>query len=183
MTKSKTLKITQTRSQSGQSERHRGTLRALGLGALAALAFASIGFIVSATVTTSERITEFAILRALGLSARELSAWVSLENAFLPVFGLVNFEDRAKVGMVQFGGGLGLANKARTRLGLLRQLRGEEFESYGSLKLQVLRFVNNSHPAPGYLPENPVLGAQDGPRRQLASGSLKRRVKRSRGFI
>ena len=31
---------------------------------------------------------EFAILRALGLSARELSAWVSLENAFLLVFGL-----------------------------------------------------------------------------------------------
>jgi large subunit ribosomal protein L30 len=29
---SKNLKITQTRSQIGQSERHRGTLRALGLG-------------------------------------------------------------------------------------------------------------------------------------------------------
>jgi len=28
----KTLKITQTRSQIGQSDRHRGTLRALGLG-------------------------------------------------------------------------------------------------------------------------------------------------------
>jgi large subunit ribosomal protein L30 len=27
-----TLKITQTRSQIGQSEKHRGTLRALGLG-------------------------------------------------------------------------------------------------------------------------------------------------------
>jgi hypothetical protein len=66
-----------------------GIIGALGLGALAALAFASIGFIVSATVTTSERITEFAILRALGLSARELSAWISLENAFLLVFGLV----------------------------------------------------------------------------------------------
>jgi len=66
-----------------------GIIGALGLGALAALAFASIGFIVSATVTTSERITEFAILRALGLSARELSAWISLENAFLLIFGLV----------------------------------------------------------------------------------------------
>ncbi len=66
-----------------------GIIGALGLGALAALAFASIGFIVSATVTTSERITEFAILRALGLSVRELSAWVSLEHAFLLVFGMV----------------------------------------------------------------------------------------------
>ncbi len=66
-----------------------GIIGALGLGALAALAFASIGFIVSATVSTSERITEFAILRALGLSVRELSAWVSLEHAFLLLFGMV----------------------------------------------------------------------------------------------
>ena len=66
-----------------------GIIGALALGALAALVFASIGFIVSATVTSSERVTEFAILRALGLSARELSAWVSLENAFLLVFGVV----------------------------------------------------------------------------------------------
>jgi hypothetical protein len=66
-----------------------GIIGALGLGALAALAFASIGFIVSATVSTSERITEFAILRALGLSVRELSAWVSLEHAFLLLFGMI----------------------------------------------------------------------------------------------
>lgn len=66
-----------------------GIIGALGLGALAALVFAAIGFVVSATVATSERVTEFAILRALGLSVRELSAWVSLENAFLLVFGLV----------------------------------------------------------------------------------------------
>jgi hypothetical protein len=66
-----------------------GIIGALGLGALAALVFASIGFLVSATVSSSERIGEFAILRALGLSARELSAWVSLENAFLLVFGVV----------------------------------------------------------------------------------------------
>ncbi|HET9344268.1 MAG TPA: ABC transporter permease, partial [Candidatus Limnocylindrales bacterium] len=66
-----------------------GIIGALALGALAALVFASIGFIVSATVTSSERVSEFAILRALGLSARELSAWVSLENAFLLVFGLI----------------------------------------------------------------------------------------------
>ena len=66
-----------------------GIIGALALGALSALVFASIGFLVSATVTSSERIGEFAILRALGLSARELSAWVSLENAFLLVFGIV----------------------------------------------------------------------------------------------
>jgi hypothetical protein len=65
-----------------------GIIGALALGALASLVFAGIGFVVSATVTTSERITEFAILRALGLSGRDLTTWVSLENAFLLVFGL-----------------------------------------------------------------------------------------------
>jgi hypothetical protein len=65
-----------------------GIIGALALGALASLVFAAIGFVVSATVTTSERITEFAILRALGLSGRDLATWVSLENAFLLAFGL-----------------------------------------------------------------------------------------------
>ena len=32
MTKGKTVRVTQVRSQIGQSQRHRGTLRALGLG-------------------------------------------------------------------------------------------------------------------------------------------------------
>jgi len=32
MTKTKTLRITQVRSAIGQTQRHRGTLRALGLG-------------------------------------------------------------------------------------------------------------------------------------------------------
>jgi large subunit ribosomal protein L30 len=34
----KTLKITQTRSKIGQSEKHRGTLRALGLGKIGRVA-------------------------------------------------------------------------------------------------------------------------------------------------
>ena len=62
---------------------------ALALGALAALAFAAIGFVVSATVSTSERMGEFALLQALGLSRRELAGWLSLEHAALLGFGLV----------------------------------------------------------------------------------------------
>lgn len=66
-----------------------GVIGALGIGALAALVFASIGFIVSATVSTSERLGEFALLQALGLSRRELSAWLSVEHAFLLAAGLL----------------------------------------------------------------------------------------------
>jgi hypothetical protein len=65
-----------------------GVIGVLGLGSIAAMIFAAIGFIVSATVSTRERLGEFALLRALGLSGRQLSVWLSLENAFLLTIGL-----------------------------------------------------------------------------------------------
>jgi ABC-type antimicrobial peptide transport system permease subunit len=66
-----------------------GVIGVLGLGAIAAMAFAAIGFLVSATVSTDERRGEFALLRALGLSNGQLSLWLALENTFLLVVGLV----------------------------------------------------------------------------------------------
>ena len=56
-----------------------------------------VGFVVSASVSARERVTEFALLRALGLSSGQLSGWLSLENATLAVISLVA------------GSGLGLA--------------------------------------------------------------------------
>ncbi len=56
---------------------------------LAAALFAVVGFIVSAAVSARERVTEFALLRALGLSAGQLSSWLSLENAVLAGVSLV----------------------------------------------------------------------------------------------
>ncbi len=66
-----------------------GLIGVLGLGSIAAMLFAGIGFLVSSTISTSERIGEFALLRALGLSNRQLSLWLSLESVFLLVVGLV----------------------------------------------------------------------------------------------
>jgi hypothetical protein len=66
-----------------------GVLGVLGLSSLAAMAFAGIAFLASATVSTSERVGEFAILRALGLSARQLATWLAAESAFLLAFGLL----------------------------------------------------------------------------------------------
>jgi ABC-type lipoprotein release transport system permease subunit len=65
-----------------------GVIGSLALGALAAVIFAAIGFVVSATVSTRERLGEFALLQAIGLSHRQLSAWLSMENAFLLIVGL-----------------------------------------------------------------------------------------------
>ncbi len=66
-----------------------GVVGVLALGALAAIAFATIGFVVSATVTTDERLGELALLRALGLSQRQLATWLTLEQVFLLVVGLL----------------------------------------------------------------------------------------------
>ena len=66
-----------------------GIIGALGIGIAAAAAFAVVGFVVSAAVSARERVTEFALLRALGLSSAQLSGWLSLENATLALISLI----------------------------------------------------------------------------------------------
>lgn len=66
-----------------------GTIGALMLGFIAASIFAAVGFIVSAAIAARERLTEFALLRAVGLSAREMVSWLSLEHGVLIVTSLV----------------------------------------------------------------------------------------------
>jgi hypothetical protein len=60
-----------------------GLQGALVLGFAAALAFSVIGFAVNAVVSARERRTEFAIMRALGVSSRQLFGLVAVEQAFL----------------------------------------------------------------------------------------------------
>jgi ABC-type lipoprotein release transport system permease subunit len=66
-----------------------GIIGALALGVVAAGLFAVIGLVVSAAVSARERVTEFALLRALGLSSGQLSGWLSLENSMLALVSLV----------------------------------------------------------------------------------------------
>ncbi|MFI6294349.1 FtsX-like permease family protein [Nonomuraea sp. NPDC050790] len=56
---------------------------ALTLGFAAALAFAVLGFLVSAAVAARERAGELAILRALGMSGRQLFRLLAVEQAFV----------------------------------------------------------------------------------------------------
>lgn len=64
------------------------TIAALSLGFIAALVFAIIGFTVNIIVLARERQTEFTLLRALGLSARQLRSWLGLEQIGVIVAGL-----------------------------------------------------------------------------------------------
>lgn len=65
-----------------------GVIGLLGLGSVAAMIFAAIGFVVSAAISTSERAGELALLRALGLSTGQVSRWLSFEHAALLVVGI-----------------------------------------------------------------------------------------------
>ena len=66
-----------------------GIIGALTLGFVAAGLFAIVGLTVSAAVSARQRRTEFALLRALGLSGRQLSGWLWLENASLVVISML----------------------------------------------------------------------------------------------
>jgi hypothetical protein len=65
-----------------------GVIGLLGLGSVAAMVFAAIGFLVSAAISTSERAGELALLRALGLSRGQISRWLALEHGALLVVGI-----------------------------------------------------------------------------------------------
>jgi hypothetical protein len=57
-----------------------GISGALYIGFVAAAVFAVIGFAVSSAISATERRTEFAVLRSLGLSGRQLSGALALEG-------------------------------------------------------------------------------------------------------
>lgn len=65
-----------------------GMIGALTIGFVAAVVFAAVGFAVSATVSARERLIEFALIRALGLTGRQLGVWLTLEQGVLVLVGL-----------------------------------------------------------------------------------------------
>jgi hypothetical protein len=66
-----------------------GILGALALGFVAAALFAIVGLVVSAAVSARQRQSEFAVLRALGLSGGQLSRWLWLENGSVVAISVV----------------------------------------------------------------------------------------------
>jgi FtsX-like permease family len=66
-----------------------GIIGALTLGVIAAAVFAAVGFAASSAISAAERLGEFALLRAVGLSRAQLSGWLALENALLVAMSVV----------------------------------------------------------------------------------------------
>jgi hypothetical protein len=60
-----------------------GAIGALTLGFIAAAVFALVGFLLTTVVSARERRLEFALLRALGLSMRQLRRWMLIEQVAL----------------------------------------------------------------------------------------------------
>jgi putative ABC transport system permease protein len=59
------------------------TIGALWLSVVVAATFACLGFVTSVAVSLRDRLIEFGLLRVLGLSRRQLAAWLLAENGFL----------------------------------------------------------------------------------------------------
>lgn len=66
-----------------------GVIGALSLGFAGAAVLAALGFVVAAVASIRERASEFAVLRAIGLSGRQLSSAVLLEHGALLTGALV----------------------------------------------------------------------------------------------
>lgn len=64
------------------------TLGALLAGFVAALGFAAVGFAVNLVIGARERMSEFAVLRALGVSRRQVLRMLLVEQAFLVGLGV-----------------------------------------------------------------------------------------------
>ncbi len=65
-----------------------GVVGALLLGAISAVVFASLGFLVSASASIESRAEEFGLLRALGLTDGQLIRWLAVEQGLLLTIGL-----------------------------------------------------------------------------------------------
>ena len=66
-----------------------GVLGALLIGVLTVTIIGTIGFVVSTLASIEERLEEFSILEALGLSTRQLSAWMALESVLVVAISVV----------------------------------------------------------------------------------------------
>ena len=83
---------------------------------------------------------------------------------------LVNIVDRADVGMVEGGGGLGLTLEALQRLMVLGHFFRQEFERNEAVELGVLGLVDDTHSAAPELLQDAVVG--DGGAGHLAEPRL-----------
>ena len=65
-----------------------GVVGALLLGAISAMVFAALGFLVSASASIESRADEFGLLRALGMTDGQLMRWLAVEQGLLLTVGL-----------------------------------------------------------------------------------------------
>ncbi len=71
---------------------------------------------------------------------------------------LVDVVDRADVGVVEGGGGLGLAPEPLEGDPIAEELLGQELQGNGPVEAGVLGLVDDTHPSAAKLLEDPVVG-------------------------
>ena len=70
---------------------------------------------------------------------------------------VVDFINRADVGMIQRGGGLGFTLEAAKGLWVFGNLIRKEFEGHEAVEFHVLGFVDDAHPAAAQLLDDAVV--------------------------
>jgi hypothetical protein len=71
---------------------------------------------------------------------------------------LADLVDHADAGVVEGGGGAGLALEALAGLGVAGQLVGQQLQGHAPSQTRVFGFVDHAHPAPAQLAQDPVVG-------------------------
>ena len=95
--------------------------------------------------------------RAIGdLFPEALAFYILHRDERLSVL-LVDLEDRTDIRMIESGGRLRLADEAFPGLLVTGELPGKKLERYGAAQLRILRPVDDAHPAPAELLDDPVM--------------------------
>ena len=71
---------------------------------------------------------------------------------------VVNFVDRADIGVIQCGGGLGFALEAAEGLRVFGYVVGQELESHKATELHILSFIDHTHTTAAHLLDDAIVG-------------------------
>ena len=72
-------------------------------------------------------------------------------------FVLADFVYHADVGVIQTRGGAGFALETGQCLRVFRHVIGQKFEGDETAEFQILGLIDNAHPAPAELFDNPIV--------------------------
>ena len=119
---------------------------------------------------------------ALDLGPQTFAAAEGHGDEHLPGAALADLVDGADVRVIEDRGRTRLMGEPLPGLGVVNELRGQELEGDGAPELEVVRFVDDTHPAASDLADDAVLLRDHAPYGQASGGRLDGFRNGGRGF-